>query len=214
MSNNVTVHLPRKLPKGITEDRATELTRWVYKVWDMHWKEFAPTSNSRSQFQSYVLRDHKILTTDLLKTIENSIRAYAKHLRDLKNKNQKLIGIKTLSVWYNQECYNDQFIDDENRRSAATVLAKCCDPSCDNDVHGPMFKHCTDHIPNTKLDTLRAGYQQMLDDGVVKKGQNLRQQYESIVASKITNVTKSMPPAPQQMSRDEQLEKLELPDEL
>ncbi len=189
MSDNCTIHLPRKLPKGLTEERARELTVWVYKMWDIHWKEFAPTSNSRAQFQQYILRDHKELDEDQLKNIYNSIRQYTKHLRKLKSEGQKLIGIKTLSVWYNQECYNDQFIDDATRSAKPSLQLKPCSiQGCGQPVHGPMFDHCTDHIPNTKIDQLRDGYRDMVDRGVIAKGQNLKEQCRAIFAEKAKQI--------------------------
>lgn len=214
MSDNIKLHLPRKLPTGITEERAKELTIWVYKVWDMHWKAFAPTSNSRADFQKYVLRDFKILTPDLLNTIELAVKAYTKHLNSLSRKNQKLVGIKTLSVWYNQECYNDQFIEDTNRQARGPLdLAECCIDGCKHEVHGPAYQHCIDHIPNTKIESLRDGYRQMLDDGIIVKGQSLSEQCRAIFAAKVDNVKKDLKSAvemPRQRTREEQVSAAEL----
>jgi hypothetical protein len=193
MSDNIKLHLPRNLPAGITEERAKELTIWVYKVWDMHWKAFAPSSNSRADFQKYVLRDFKILTPELLNTVELAVKAYTKHLNTLSKKNQKLVGIKTLSVWYNKECYNDQFIEDTNRQATGPLeLAKCCIDGCAHEVHGPMYQHCTDHIPNTKIENLRAGYRQMVADGIIQKGQSLSEQCKAIFAASVDRVNKDL----------------------
>jgi hypothetical protein len=209
MSDNIKLHLPRKLPAGITEERAKELTIWVYKIWDMHWKAFAPTSNSRADFQKYVLRDYKILTPDLLTAIELAVKAYTKHLNVLSRNNHKLVGIKTLSVWYNQECYNDQFIEDTSRQASGPGdLAECCIEGCKHKVHGKAYQHCTDHIPNTNIETLRDGYRQMVDDGVIQKGQSLSEQCRAILAAKIDNVNKDLKDAiemPKQRTREEQV---------
>lgn len=192
MSDNIAVHLPRKLPAGITKERAEELTRWVYKVWELHWKQFAPTSNSRAQFQQYVLRDYKILDSDNMKNIENSVRAYTKHLKKLKNSGQKLIGVKTLSVWYNQECYNDQFIDDMDRHAPHVELSQCSVAGCFAKVHGPSFKYCVDHIPNTNIEVLRDGYRCMVNAEDIDKNDLLTPQMKAIFAKHRSRVIKSM----------------------
>lgn len=192
MSDNIAIHLPRKLPAGITKERAAELTRWVYKVWELHWKEFAPTSNSRAQFQQYVLRDYKVLDQPAMTNIENSVRSYTKHLRKLKQAGQKLIGVKTLSVWYNQECYNDQFIDDMDRRAPAMELAQCSASGCSQKVHGPSYKYCTDHIPNTNIQVLRDGYRRMASMEDIDKNENLTPQMKVIFAKHRSRVVKSM----------------------
>ena len=181
--------MPIKLPSGCTKARAEELQTWAYRVWETHWKEFAPVSNSRAQFLKYVLRDHKDLDPDLMKKVELSVKAFAKHLRMKKSAGDKLIGVKTLSVWYNQGCYEDEFIDESaaslRERATETARRSCCVEGCRSETHGPAYPYCTDHLPNPKDDSLRDAYRAL---PVSKEKGNLSGQLQAMFASKLDQV--------------------------
>lgn len=184
--------MPIKLPAGCTKARAEELQTWAYQVWETHWKAFAPISNSRAQFLKYVLRDHKELDPELQKKIELSVKAFAKHLRMKKSAGDKLIGIKTLSVWYNQGCYEDEFIDESAaslKDRAIHELKYCSKSGCTNQVHGPSYAFCADHIPQSNINQLRDAYKGLAIDP--KKG-NLLEQCKAIWSSKLDQTMDNM----------------------
>lgn len=189
--------MPIKLPKGCTQSRYDEIQEWTYKLWDIHWgiviKGSAPVSNSRASLLKYTIRDHDILTPELMKKIELAVLAYTKYLGQKRKAGDKLIGIKTLSVWYNQSCYEDQFIEE----SAASLeertpkIGTCCIEGCNKLCHGPQYQHCTDHIPDTGIDRLRANYRDNLK-GMIHGDSPLTEQCKAIFAKHLTNVQKDL----------------------
>lgn len=184
--------MPIKLPKNLSKDRHAELKEWVYKVWDMHWKRFAPVSNSRAQFLQYVLRDHKELTPEILKKIELSVVAYHKHLKMKSLAGDKLVGIRTLSVWYNQNQYEDEFIDESAasmRERTAQALKECTTDGCHSPVHGVAYIYCTDCIPQSNIDMLRSAYKELPINP--KKGK-LQDQLKAIFAKKRDDLLTNM----------------------
>jgi hypothetical protein len=141
---------------AISDERKKELRVWVYKVWNFHWKELAPKSNSRAQLLKYVLRDG--FNNEELNRIELSIKAQTTHWRK-QNKIERVIGIPTLSVWYNQQRYDDEFIDESAMEmSEREQLKECSVDGCSNDIHGSMFSFCVDHVPNTKKEMLKQAW--------------------------------------------------------
>ncbi len=58
-------------------------------------------------------------------------------------------------TYLNKRRYDDEIesrtYGDDNQIKA---VDKCCHPSCENDSHGPRFRHCADHMPDcSNLDT-------------------------------------------------------------
>lgn len=159
--------MPIKLPKGCTNERAEEIQTWAYMVWEIHWKKFAPVSNSRADFLKYCIRDHDVLDVELMKKIELAVKAYTKYLYAKVKAGDKLVGVKTLSVWYNKSCYEDQFIDESAADlKSRTELQTCSVDGCTNPVHGPRFRFCTDHVPNTSVERLRNAYRKTVGQEV------------------------------------------------
>ncbi len=130
----------------LTPDRKEELRVWVYKVWNFHWRELAPKSNSRAQFQKYVERDN-FNDTELAR-IELAIVAQTKHWRN-QNKIERVIGIPCLSVWYNQNRYDDEFIDESAiEMKDREQLKTCAVNTCSSPVIGSNYQYCHLHIPS------------------------------------------------------------------
>ena len=132
----------------LSDKRLEELRVWVFKSWNLHWKELAPVSNSRAQFYKYVVRDNK--SDEELERIGLAIEAQARHWRK-QNSKEKVIGIPTLSVWYNQSRYDDEFIDESamamgDKKSYAPTLPECSESGCTEPVHGSGFTKCAFHI--------------------------------------------------------------------
>lgn len=181
--------MPLKLPKGCSKERAEEIKTWCYKIWEMHWKQFAPVSNSRAQFVQYAVRDYEILDEALMKKIELAVQAYTKHLKmkAAANRGKGLIGIRTLSVWYNQSGYEDEFIDEsasslrDRIKAGVEKLKQCEHEGCTNPVHGYAYIYCTDHIPESGLARLRDAYKDLPLDP--NRG-NLQNQLKTIFAVK------------------------------
>lgn len=121
------------------EDR---IRAWVYSVWPLHWKELAPKSNSRAQFLKFALRDKK--KDDELLKIQRSIEAQTAAWREQSRK-EKVIGIPTLSVWYNQGRWEDD-ISHNNLDRPKTILGECQREGCSKDVHGKNYDYCTFHV--------------------------------------------------------------------
>lgn len=188
--------MPIKLPKGCTEERFEELRVWAYRVWDQHWgvriKNSAPVSNSRAQFLQYTVRDFSILTPDLMNQIELAVQAYTKHLHSKKRAGDRLIGVKTLSVWYNQSCYEDQFIDESAASIADRTIDRfCTHPGCKAKTHGPAYSLCTDHLPESGVAQLRDAYRELELDP--KKG-SLTKQLKTLFAVKRDEMLLGMEP--------------------
>jgi hypothetical protein len=193
--------MPLKIPTGCTQARVDEITTWAYKVWEMHWgvriRNSAPVSNSRAQFLQYCIRDYKLLDADLMNKIELSVHAFTKHLKLKRKAGVKLIGVKTLSVWYNQSCYEDQFIDEsaaslQERAEAREQAAICCTEGCKKPVHGPSYPYCTDHLPNDRINILRGHYKEMRDAGDIDSSKALTPQCKAIFAKHMPNVHKDL----------------------
>jgi len=107
------------LPKGCSKETAEEINIWVTKCWGAHWKEYGPSSNYRTTFLNYALRDYKELDEAEMTRIYNAVVAQTKYFK-LKASAGEWVKGKGLGVWYNQGIYNEEFIDE----SAADIAER------------------------------------------------------------------------------------------
>lgn len=199
--------------KQISIDEKEALREWGYLVWEKSWKELAPVSNSRAQFLKYIYRDFEQLNQSELDRIENAIVAQTKHWRLKKRADGQVIGIPTLSVWYNQGRYDDPFIDESaaalKDRANLSEISQCSIDGCHRDCHGSAYKFCDDHIPfqGAMADRLRDAYKDLNIDKSKPYVDQCREKFKAILNS--GNFMGQMPADPEQMSREEQVEALE-----
>lgn len=179
--------------KVISETEKEALRKWGYHVWEISWKELAPVSNSRAQFLKYVYRDFEKLTEDELKRIELAVQAQTKHWRLKARAEGKVIGIPTLSVWYNQGRYDDEFIDESAAALKEKVrmheISQCSHEGCRNDCHGTAFDYCVDHIPynGAMADRLRDAYKALNIDKSRPYAEQCREKFKEMVNSGALN---------------------------
>ena len=62
-----------------------------------------------------------------------------------------------VSSYLNQARYDD-VIESEVDRKERVDLKTCCIEDCSNDVHGPAFKHCAEHVKNAHSDLLTKAF--------------------------------------------------------
>lgn len=127
----------------MTKPEEERIKAWVYRIWPMRWHEMAPVSDSRAQLLKYALRD--AFDDEKLNEIELAIIAQTKHWRAKAkaDKFNRLTGIPTLSVWYNQQRYNDEFIDESMvaiKERGASVGAGCECAKLHAKNHNAKFK--------------------------------------------------------------------------
>ena len=62
-----------------------------------------------------------------------------------------------VSSYLNQARYDDA-IESEIDRKERVDLKTCCIDGCGNDVHGPAFRQCADHVENAHSELLTAAF--------------------------------------------------------
>ncbi len=139
---------------------------WCYKVWVTHWRDLAPSSNSRSMFVKEVIKLKP--DEEELDRIALAIVAQTKHWR-MKSKIEKVFGIPRLSQWIKDCRFDDEFIDETAVSMKERLTLNICDyPHCQNEVVGEKFRKCRHHH-GRKEDRYRAKkIEVMTKEGLMK----------------------------------------------
>lgn len=176
----------KNLPKGCTTETAEKIDRWVTKCWDVHWREYGPSSNYRTTFLDYALRDYKDLDDKEMTRIYNAVVAQTKHFR-MKAKAGDSVKGKGLGVWYNQGVYDNEFIDEsaaslaERSEVLSSEALMCIKSGCKDVALGSPNNHrlklCEKH---TETHAARLKMMNILKDiGVATPGQSLAELSQS-----------------------------------
>lgn len=140
---------------------------WCWEIWPKHWKELAPSSNSRSLFVKEVTKLGP--DDDMLKTIELAIIAQTKHWR-LKSKVEKVFGIPRLSQWIKDKRFDDEFIDESASHIQERIDGRNC--KCGQPVHGQKYDQCVDCL-NLSIDAWKPKRIETLKSlGLLEPGQS------------------------------------------
>ena len=175
MTNRRKPYSLRNLPKGCSKEKADEIDEWVTKCWHAHWKEYGPSSNYKSTFLDYALRDYQELDQEEMMRIYNAVVAQTKHFK-LKASAGDFVKGKGLGVWYNQGIYENEFIDesaaDIAERRKTTKYCHCGEPTI-GEKYSVCAKHTESHAQRLKM------MQILKDIGVATPGQSLQELSES-----------------------------------
>jgi hypothetical protein len=140
--------------------KESEIKEWCYEIWPKHWRDLAPSSNSRALFVKEMVK----LSPDEeeLKRIEGSILAQTRFWY-IKSKREKVFGIPRLSQWIKDCRFDDAFIDESYVDLNEQINVGQC-IHCDKPVHGSKYNMCTDHTYQHEADTWSARRKQALID--------------------------------------------------
>ena len=94
---------------------------------------------------------------DLVKKITLALEAQKRYRRFAENNGEFVPPWKHPSTWLNQECWLDE-IPSTQQIVEKKKLATCSIAGCTNEIHGPKFKTCAEHIEPTVIgkDLLQA----------------------------------------------------------
>ena len=119
-----------------------EIKQWCYEIWPKHWRDLAPSSNSRALFVKEMVK--LPLDNDEIERIGGAILEQTRFWR-LKSKREKVYGIPRLSQWIKDCRYDDLFIDESFVDIKQSLEgAKCT--KCDNPTHGTKYNQCHKHL--------------------------------------------------------------------
>ena len=161
----------KSLPRKCTQDKGKLIYDWVCRCWAVHWKDDAPVSNKRGALLDYALRDHEELDEKEMTRIYNAIVAYKKYLDKRKQAGDNLSGIQTLSVWYNQRVYDEEFIEESSTELEERINLKYC--HCGEPTIGEKYTVCAKHL-ETHAERLKM-MSILKEIGVATQGQSLQE---------------------------------------
>ena len=144
-----------KYKARLSAENLARLEEWVEIAWNAHWKRLSPKSNSKVKFKEYVLRDNK--PDNELRIIFVAIQQQRK-MWERQSRIEKVVGIPNLSSWYNAGRWDDDITSDNPERPV-TQLKTCTVEGCNNDVHGPAYDKCCDHLATVgHIQAMREAY--------------------------------------------------------